>query len=219
MFGLRAPIPLLAAAVLLALPAHATTSYYVGSTNEASFNSAVAGLTLLNPTLTFSSGDLGPGGLFNASGTGINFLGFDTDFAFNAPADFTVNSGKLTATLSGEVAKITFPVAGVYAFGFHISMTAGANVNWCISSAAVGCDNTVLNVSNSAANVQFFGFVGSAPVNAPLYIKPQSGSPFMVITDFEAYSGASVPEPRTQLLVGIGLAILGLARRKTRPKV
>ena len=37
MFGLRAPIPLLAVAVLLVAPAEATTSYYVGATNEASF--------------------------------------------------------------------------------------------------------------------------------------------------------------------------------------
>jgi hypothetical protein len=216
MFGLRTPIPLLAAAILLVVPAEATTSYYVGATNEASFNSTVTSLQLLNPTLTFSSGDLGSGGLFNANGTGINFLGFDTDFAFNSPADFSVNSGKLTATLSGEVVKITFPVAGVYAVGFHITMTAGTNVNWCISSAAIGCDNTVLNASTSVGDVQFFGFVSDSAANAPLYIKPQSGSPFVVFTDFEAYS---VPEPQTMLLVGIGLAILGLARRKRPSKV
>ena len=216
MFGIKAPIPLLAAAIILVMPAEATTTYYVGALNEVTFNSAVSGLDLLDPTLTFSSGDLGSGGLFNASGTGIDFLGFDTDFIFNSPADFSVNSGKLTATLSGEVVKITFPVAGVFAFGFHITMTAGTNVNWCISSAAIGCDNTVLNASASAANVQFFGFVSDSSVNAPLYIKPQSGSPFVVFTDFEAYS---VPEPHTMLLVGIGLAILGLARWKRPSKV
>jgi hypothetical protein len=212
MFGLRTPIPLLAAAILLVAPAEATTSYYVGSTNEAAFNSAVAGLALLDPALTFSSGDLGSGGLFNASGTGINFLGFD-DFFFNTPTDFTVASGKLTATQAAQVVKITFPVAGVYAFGIHVTLTAGSG-NWCISLTTGGCDNTVFN--SSPSSVQFFGFVDNAPITAPLYIRPQTGSARIVLTDFEAYS---VPEPRTMLLVGVGLVIFRLARRKTRPPV
>jgi hypothetical protein len=70
--------------------------------------------------------------------------------------------------------------------------------------------------NSSPASVQFFGFINNAPVTAPLYIRPQTGSATMVITDFEAFT---VPEPGTLLLFGIGLAILGLARWKTRPAV
>ena len=36
MFGIKAPIPLLAVAVLLVVPAEATTTYYVGAAGETS---------------------------------------------------------------------------------------------------------------------------------------------------------------------------------------
>jgi hypothetical protein len=213
MLGWRTPIPLFALTILLVVPAEATTSYYQGSSGETAFNAAVAGLTLLNPTLTFSASDLGPGGLFNANGTGINFLGFD-DFGSNNPKDYTVNAGKLTATLPAEVTKITFPVGGVYAFGFHITVTSGFG-NWCIDLTTSGCSYNIVNSSSS--DKEFFGFVGNAPVTAPLYIHPVSGGPVIVFTDFEAYSqDSSVPEAHTMLLVGLGLVILPLARRKTR---
>ena len=75
MFSLRTLVPLLAMTVWLVAPAEATTSYYTGSSGESSFNTAVAGLTLMDPALTFS-GTPGSTGLLNASGTGIDFLGF-----------------------------------------------------------------------------------------------------------------------------------------------
>ncbi|MCU1335556.1 MAG: hypothetical protein JWO19_1137 [Bryobacterales bacterium] len=212
MLGLRTPVPLLAITILLVVPVEATTSYYQGPAGETSFNSAVGGLTLLNPLLTFSSGDLASGGLFNANGTGINFLGFD-DFFFNTPKDLTVASGKLTATQQAEVVTITFPAAGVYAFGIHLTVTSGTGF-WCVDLTHGVCNYQITNTS--PANAQFFGFVSNTPVTAPLYIRAQSGSPTMVITDFEAYT---VPEPGTMLLVGLGLVILPLTRRKIRPRL
>ena len=208
MLGLRLAIPLFAITTLLVVPLQATTSYYAA--NEAGFNTAVGGLTLLNPTLLFSGGDLGIGGLFDASDTGINFLGFG-DFVFNEVKDLTVNSGKLTAAEPGEVVKVVLPLAGIYAFGFHITTTAGAG-SWFISLTPAGTDFTLTNTS--AANVQFFGVVSTTPITAPLYIRNSGGNPTMVLPDFEAYSLASTPEPRTMLLVGLGLIILPLARRK-----
>jgi hypothetical protein len=207
MLGLRTAVPLLATAIFLVIPAEATTSYYVGASGETAFNAAVGGLTLMDPSLVFSAGDLGSGGLFNADNTGINFLGFDS-FAFNTPEDFTVNSGKLTATNQAEVTKIPFPAAGVYAFGIHITVTTSFG-NWCIDLTTSGCSYNLVN--SSPSDVQFFGFVSSTPFTAPLYIHQASGNPIMVLTSFEAYS---VPEPRTMLLVGLGLATLGLARSK-----
>jgi hypothetical protein len=192
---------------LLVVPAEATISYYTGSTGETTFNGAIGGLTLLDPSLTFSAGDLAPGGLFNASGTGINFLGFDS-FTFNTPTDFTVNSGQLTATALAEVTKIVFPAGGMFAFGIHITVTSGFG-NWCIDLTTSGCSYNLVNTSPS--DVQFFGFVSNTPITAPLYIHPASGNPTMVLTNFEAYS---VPEARTMLLVGFGLLILPLVRRK-----
>ena len=220
MFSLKTLVPLSAIVILLGVPAEATTSYYVGSSAESSFDTAVGGLMLLDPGLTFSSGDLSPGvGLLNASGTGIDFLGFDTGFTgCCGPLDFTVNSGKLTATNPGELLEVTFPASGIYAFGIHITMISGTNVNWCLSSSSVitACDNVVLNTT--ASNIQFFGMVSTTPITAPLYVHPQSSVPTMVVTNFEAFGPSQVPEPRTMLLVGIGLVILPLARQKIRRK-
>jgi PEP-CTERM motif-containing protein len=218
MFNLRTLVPVLAISILLVVPAEATTSYYTGASGETSFNTAVGGLTLLDPSLTFSSGDLGTNGLFNASGTGIDFLGFDGGFPGFGPLDFTVNTGKLTATNGGEVVQINLPATGIYAVGIHITTTTGLG-NWCIDVTTNGCAN---NVVETAPATIFFGFVSPTPVTAPLYIHPLGGVPTIVLTNFEAYGAGSldpVPEPRTMLLVGLGLVILSLVQKKTRPKI
>ena len=211
--GLRRLNPLLAMTILLVVPAKGTTSYYQGAASEAAFNTAVGGLTLLSPTLTFSTGTLVAGGLLDANGTGIDFLGFDTAFSFNAPLSFNMAGGTLTATNQAEVVKITFPAAGLYAFGLHITV-ASSNGNWCIDLTQTGCAYNVIN--SSTADVEFFGIVSDAPITAPLYIRWATGSPTIRFTDFEAFTTAQVPETQTMLLVGFGLIILRLARWTVR---
>lgn len=211
MFGLRTHIPLWVASILLVVPAKATTTYYVGAANEAAFNAAVGGLTLLNPALTFS-GVPGVDGLYNASGTGIDFLGFDEFLFPTIPLSFTVVSGKLTATQGDEQVKVVFP-AGIYAFGFHITLAAASGTaSWCIEWTHGLCTYAVTNTS--PANVQFFGVVGDTPITGPLYVRDSGFAPTLVMTNFEAFSAAAVPEPHTMLLVGLGLIILPVVRRK-----
>jgi hypothetical protein len=220
MFSLRALIPVLATSVLLVVPAEATTSYYAGAasgTQEASFNTAVGTLTLMNPSMFFAAGDLGSGGLFNASGTGIDFLGYD-DYNFNDPLDFVVTSGHLKATVATQQATINFPAGLVYALGFHITMNSGTNANWCIELTHGTCNFNLFN--STPSSVQFFGVVSTTPINTSLFIRNQGGSPTLVLNDFAAYklttseTGSEVPEPHTLLLAGFGLAILGVMRRK-----
>jgi len=215
MFGLRTHIPLWAASILLVMPAKATTTYYVGAANEAAFNTAVGGLTLLNTTLTFSGGDLGSGGLYNANGTGINFLGFD-DFAYpTISEDFTVNTGKLTATNAGEHVTIHFPATTIYAFGFHVTVTSGT-ANLCVELIHLNCD---YNFSAGAVpGVQFFGIVSTTPLLAPLDIRDQGTFFTTVLPNFEAFGPSAVPEPHTMLLVGLGLIILPLIRVTRRKR-
>jgi hypothetical protein len=219
MSGFRTLIFLLAITILLVAPAEASTSYYAGgSSAEAAFNAAVGGLTLLNPSMTFSAGDLASGGLYNASGTSIDFLGLD-DFFFNDPLDFTVSSGKLVASHPAEQVRINFPALGVYAFGVHISVVSSFGL-WCVELSPGACNYSLSNSSSSDANVQFFGLVSTAPVSAPLYIRPSAFSPTLVLPSFEAFTKvqapavSSTPEPDTLVLAGIGLVILQLARRR-----
>lgn len=123
-----------------------------------------------------------------------------------------MNTGQLTATQGDERVHINFPAATpVYAFGFHITYVSGSATfgSWCIGLTLGSCSYSIVN-SNSS-DVQFFGVVSDAPITAPLYIQGSFGAPKVVFTNFEAYS---VPEPRTMLLFGIGLATLGLARWK-----
>jgi hypothetical protein len=78
-----------------------------------------------------------------------------------------------------------------------------------------GCN---YNVAETAPTTVFFGFVSNTPFTAPLYIRPINSGPKIVFTDFEAFSDP-VPEPRTMLLVGLGLVILPLVQRKLRRKI
>jgi PEP-CTERM motif len=210
-FSLRTQIPLFATAILLVAPAEATTTYYAGSSAESAFNTAVGGLTLLDPALTFSDTPAS-NGLLNASGTGINFLGFD-DFVFQDPLSFTESAGNLTAAAFGEVVEITFPATGVYAFAIHFTNTSGLG-NWCIDLTTTGCN---YSVPETAPAVQFFGIVSDTSITAPLYIHA-AASPKIVFTNFEAYGADPVPEPGTLLLIGFGLVILPLAQKKARRK-
>lgn len=215
MLALKTLIPFSAIAILLAAPVKATTTYYQGSSGETLFNTAVGGLMLLDPSLTFASGDLGTNGLFNASGTGINFLGFD-DFNFpTIPENFTVNSGKLTDTNAGERIKITFPATTIYAFGFHFTVASGT-ANMCVELTVGTCDYNYGSVPSSS--VQFFGIVSDAPITSPLYIRDQGTLLTTVLTNFEAFGADPVPESRSLLLVGLGLVILPLLPKKTRRK-
>jgi hypothetical protein len=210
MLGLRLAIPVFAITTLLVVPLQATTSYYAGgASEETNFTGALGSLTLLNPTLLFNGGDLGSGGLYNASGTGIDFLGLDF---VSGPLDFAVNSGRLTGTEGDERVRINFPVAtNIYAFSFHINFVAGSATfgSWCVGSTLTGCTYSLTNTT--AANVQFFGIISDTPITSPLFIHANAGGPIIVLNDFAAYS---VPEPHTMLLVGMGLVILSLARRK-----
>jgi|SRR5579872_1199149 len=210
---LRALVPFLANTILLVAPAKATTTYYTGSSGETSFNTAVGSLTLMDPALMFS-GTPGSTGLQDASGTGIDFLGFDS-YTFNTPSTFTISSGKLNGAGITEVVTVDLPASGVFAFGIHITETSGSG-NWCIDVTKSGCGNNVF--SSGPSITQFFGFVSDSAVTAPLYIHPLTGSPTPVLTNFEAFSDP-VPEPRTMLLVGLGLVILPLLPKKTRRKI
>ena len=214
MFSLRTLIPLLASAIWLVSPAEATTTYYAGTSNEAAFNAAVGSTTLL----AFSASDLVSGGLDNASGTGIDFLGFD-DFLYpSIPDDFTVNAGKLTATQGAQHVTIAFPATGIYAFGIHFTLAAASGAaNWCVEFTPGSCDYTLGNTSPS--NVQFFGIISSSPITAPLYTRASGFAPTIVFTNFEAYGQSAVPEPHTMLLVGLGLVILPLLPRRIRRKM
>jgi hypothetical protein len=205
----------LAITISLVAPAEATTTYYIGSSGETSFTTAVGGLTLLDPALIFS-GTPDSTGLPNASGTGIAFLGFD-DFADLNPFTFTLPSGSLTATIFGEVVQIAFPATGVYALGIRLSTVSGSGT-WCVDVTTGGCANNIFN--SSPSDQEFFGVVSNASITAPLYIHFTTGNPKIVLTNFEAFGAAvdPVPEPRTMLLVGLGLVILPLVPRKIHRK-
>jgi len=89
--GFGTSLPLFAISILLAVPVRATTIIF-GSSGETTFDWRDRSLSLLDPLMTFSAGELAPGGLYNASVTGAIFGGFDTAFRLQQPQDLAVNA-------------------------------------------------------------------------------------------------------------------------------
>ena len=194
--------------LVLALPAAASPVYYCnsgcGANTEAVFNATAGPLT----PQTFLASDLASGGLYNANGTGINFLGFNAN-----PPDLTVNSTSLQAVVGGEGIQIVFP-GNVSVFSFHFILASGATT-MCVELSLGNC-NYPFGVGSSAP--EFFGAIDATPLTTSLLVRAITGGggPLRV-TDFEAGTLSAAPEVRTLLLVGSGLVMFPLIRRRVRP--
>jgi hypothetical protein len=204
----------------LAAPASATITYTsctsgCGSTTGtyAIFQTASgsAGLTTMSPA-TFASGGLLNGVYTDGTGTvltGYNGASIDTLMSvFGSSLLQGVNG-------TGTGIEIQLP-ANTYAFAMNITTLSG------FGSPVVELGDHNVNLANygitipSGGSVQFFGIISDTPLTE-LFVGPSGGSSGRLqINDFEIgqATATATPEVSTVALIGSGLVLFGLLRRR-----
>ncbi len=209
-------VPLLAA---LAAPVHASISYTsctsgctATSGSYAIWQSATgsAGLTFSPLPITFTASDLSSG-VYNDP-TGTVFTGYNGPSAIDT--NMFVSSSALVQSVGGGGSgfEIVLP-ANTYAVAFSITTVSGVGP----SSVELGDHN--LNLANygvvipSGGSVQFFSIISTTPLGE-LFVGEQGIGGHLQLNDFEIGQESPTPELSSVRLLGSGLLLLGLLRRR-----
>jgi hypothetical protein len=227
MTTLRRSIPKLTILILalagLAVPASATITYTSCSTGCSSSTgtyaawqtaSGSAGLTFSMTPATFAPGNLTSGVYTDPTGTvltGYNGASIDTLMS--------VSGSSLLQSVSGLGSGIQIQLpANTYALAFDVTTISGSGFTTFAEELGdhnVFSTNYNTNVP-SGGSVQFFGIISSTPITE-LFVGPFSSGGRLQINDFELGEfspGASTPELPSVALIGGGLVLFGLLRRR-----
>jgi hypothetical protein len=202
---------------LFMVPAHATMTYYNGTSSNAQFNTAIitAGIAL-DGTETFT-GSLSGGSYTDPNG--ILFQGFNNNNGVNSSGDNLAISGTaLQQTVPAGIMEISNLPAGTFAFSFHLANANSATglsycmeINYSSYDKSANCDN-IFSLSSSS-DVQFEGVVSTATPISTIWIGPNGGQMEEIqLNDFQI--GTQAPESQSLLLMGTGLLGLGLLKRR-----
>lgn len=200
---------LLPAILLLASPAWATISYYVGPAGETAFETDRLANALTSGSIVDFTGQPFVPAIFDVGSTGVNF----------SIASGNIGTGDGTAVFN-DTATVTLP-ADVYAIGFYLSRVAlPSTFNYAGGSIPLPAGSEI-----------FFGVMSDLPLTSisPLVLTSNLG--FRINSFFIAKQSSdeeeeipsdpsAVPEPSTTALLGgslVGLAFM--ARRKKRAQV
>jgi hypothetical protein len=214
------------ALVLAALAAPATaTITYTSCTSGCSSTSGTytvwqtapgsAGLTFSMSPATFAAGNLASGVYTDPSGTvltGYNGASIDTLMS--------VSGSSLLQGVNGTNTGIEIQLpANTYAFAMQITTPPGSGFTSPMVELGdhnVSNSNYTINIA-SAGSVQFFGIISSTPLST-LFVGPLGNGSKLQINDFETGQLTPTPEISTVTLIGSGLVLLGLIRRRRQQK-
>jgi hypothetical protein len=204
----------------LAMPSYASITYTSCSTctsttgTYAIWQSApgTAGLTFSMSPQTFAPGGNLANGVYTDP-TGAAFTSYNGVIIDTA---MTVSGTSLLQGVSGSGSglEILLP-ANTYAVAFNLTTAAGSG----FTNLGVGVGDHNVNATGysmfvtSGGNVQFFGIVSSTPLTE-LFIGPSSFGGKIQLNDFELGQSAPTPEVSTVTLMGSGLLLVGLLRRR-----
>ena len=213
-------VVLLVALAALARPASATISYTSCSSGCGSTNGTYAvwqtasgsgGLTFSMSPATFAGGDL-VSGVYNDP-TGTIFTGY------NGPntADLILNGTALVQSVGGGRSGIEIALpANTYAVAFNLTSANGSPYTYLgaeLGDHNVSATNYNIILPSGGGSVQFFGIISSVPLTE-IFVGPATGGGPFQINDFELGEVAPTPEPTSAALIGGGLVLLGIPRRR-----
>jgi hypothetical protein len=210
---------LLVALAVLARPVYATISYSSCSSGCGSSSgtysvwqtaSGSAGLTFSMSPATFAAGNLVTGVYSDPTGTG--FTGYSGTSTIDTL--MSVSGTSLLQSVGGNSAGIEIDLpANTYAFAMEITTLSG------FGSPAVEIGDRNLNSANytvvipSGGSVQFFAIISSTPLTE-LFIGQSASGGRLQINDFELGEATPTPEASSAALIGGGLVLLGVLRRR-----
>ena len=200
-------------------PAAATISYTSCSSGCSSSSGTYAvwqtapgsaGLTFSMSPATFAGGNLVSGVYTDPTGTVLT--GYTGSGAIDTLTSVSGTSLLQSVGGSGAGIEIALP-ANTYAFAMSITTLSG------FGSPVVELGDHVLNNANyqiiipSGGSVQFFAIISSTPLTE-LFVGQSNGGGRLQINNFELGQVAPTPEVSTVALIGSGLVLLGLVRRR-----
>ena len=209
----------LVALAALARPVSATITYTSCSNGCSSSSGAYgvwqtasgsAGLAFSMSPATFAGGNLVSGVYSDPTGTGLT--------GYNGPSSIdTLTSVSGTSLLqsvggSGSGFEIDLP-PNTYAFAMDITTLSG------FGNPMVEIGDHILNNANygiiipSGGSVQFFAIISSTPLTQ-LFVGQSNGGGRLQINDFEIGESSPTPEASSAALIGGGLVLMGVVRRR-----
>jgi hypothetical protein len=209
---------LLVALAALARPVSATITYTSCSSGCSTSSGTYAvwqtasgsgGLTFSMSPATFAGGNLVSGVYSDPTGTVLTgYNGVNIDTLMTAPGTSLIQS----VGGGGSGIEINLP-ANTYAFAMHITTYAN------FGSPVVEIGDHILNNANfgiiipSGGSVQFFAIISSTPLTQLFIGQPTSGGRLQ-INDFELGEATPTPETSSAALIGGGLVLVGVLRRR-----
>jgi len=212
---------LLVALAALARPVSATISYAACSSGCGANTSSTyavwqsasgsAGLTFSMSPATFAAGNLVSG--VYTDPTGAVFTDYN---GANIDTLMSVSGASLLQGLGGTGTGIEIVLpANTYAFAMEITTPPGSGFTnpWvAVGDHNVGATNYNL-VIPPGGNVLFFGIISDTPLSE-LFVGPLSNGSRLQINDFELGQATPTPEASSAALIGGGLVLVGVLRRR-----
>jgi len=211
---------LLVALAALAPPVSATITYTSCSSGCGSSGGSYAawqtasgssGLTFSMLPATFAGGNLASG--VYTDPTGAIFTDYN---GANIDTVTSVSGSSLVQGIGGTGTGIEIALpANTYAFAMEITTPIGSGFTnpWvAVGDHNVGGTNYNL-VIPSGGNVVFFGIISDTPLSE-LFVGPLSNGSRLQINDFELGQVSATPEASSAALIGGGLVLLGILRRR-----
>jgi|GEM_PF-5392427 len=216
-------VALLVALAALARPVSATITYTSCSSGCGSSSgtysvwqtaSGSAGLTFSMSPAMFAGGNLVSGIYNDPTGTVLT--------AYNGanPSNLILNGTALLQSVGGGGSGIEIALpANTYAVAFNLTSASGSPFTYLgaeVGDHNVSATNYNIILPGGGGSVQFFGIISTAPLTQ-IFVGPASGGGPFQINDFEigqAGESSATPEPATAALIGGGLVLVGLLRRR-----
>jgi hypothetical protein len=210
--------------------ARGSITYQTSQANFTSQATVTDGLTV-SSLITFTGAltELAGSGVANDEyidlTTGVEFLAFSSN-GLTHEAFASVSGGILnTAAGQGDSIEVMFPSGVDYGFAFNFTTASSTGDNLCVDTSTATFSTCASGGTSIAQNGSgFIGALNDSPTPAPLvavWLHPQSGSPGTDLQSFDVATQSQTsdtPEARTMVLIGSGLIVINLLRRRQKTR-